>query len=130
MGLGIVAVGLLTWWRFQSDIAVAQERVSQGSVLIKTRSGPIEYQDAGAGVPLLSVHGSGGGFDQGMAFAASLTKRGIRVIAMSRFGYLRTPAPADSSAEAQADSHACLLDALGIGQAAIMGGSAGAPSAS
>lgn len=84
---------------------------------------------AGAGVPLLAVHGSGGGYDQGMAFAAPLAKRGIRVIAMSRFGYLRTPMPADASAAAQADAHLCLLDALGIKQAAVLGGSAGAPSA-
>ncbi len=48
---------------------------------------------------------------------------------MSRFGYLRTPMPADASAAAQTDAHMCLLDALGIRQAAIMGGSAGAPSA-
>ena len=33
---------------------------------------------------------------------------------MSRFGYLRTPLPADASAAAQADAHACLLDSLGI----------------
>jgi 2-hydroxy-6-oxonona-2,4-dienedioate hydrolase len=48
---------------------------------------------------------------------------------MSRFGYLRTPMPADASAAAQADAHVCLLDALGIKRAAVMGGSAGAPSA-
>ena len=102
---------------------------AQGSVLLPTRCGPIEYQEAGTGVPLLAVHGSGGGHDQGMAFAAGLASRGIRVIAMSRFGYLRTPMPPDASAAAQADAHVCLLDALGITQAAVMGGSAGAPSA-
>jgi pimeloyl-ACP methyl ester carboxylesterase len=48
---------------------------------------------------------------------------------MSRFGYLRTPRPADASPEAQADAHVCLLDALGIAKAAVMGVSAGAPSA-
>jgi len=52
----------------------------------------------------------------------------VRVIAMSRFGYLRTPLPAEASAAAQADAHACLLDALGIRRAAILGVSAGAPS--
>ncbi|MEP6969399.1 MAG: alpha/beta hydrolase [Betaproteobacteria bacterium] len=64
-----------------------------------------------------------------MAFAGALASQGIRVIAMSRFGYLRTPMPADASAAAQADAHVCLLDALGIAKAAVMGGSAGAPSA-
>ena len=60
-----------------------------------------------------------------MAFARSLIKQGIRVIAMSRFGYLRTPMSVDASAQAQADAHVCLLDALGIRRAAVMGGSAG-----
>ncbi len=129
IGLGIGVLMIVVWWRFQTDIQAARARVSDDSIMIETRCGPIEYQESGAGVPLLSVHGSGGGYDQGMAFAAPLTKQGIRVIAMSRFGYLRTPMPANSSAEAQADAHVCLLDALGIRQAAVMGGSAGAPSA-
>jgi 2-hydroxy-6-oxonona-2,4-dienedioate hydrolase len=110
-------------------MTLARARVSHGSFVVETACGPIEYQEAGAGIPLLSVHGSGGGFDQGMAFAAPLTEQGIRVIAMSRFGYLRTPMPANSTAEAQADAHVCLLDALGIKETAIMGGSAGALSA-
>jgi 2-hydroxy-6-oxonona-2,4-dienedioate hydrolase len=116
-------------WRFHTDLTAARVRSAQGSALIATRCGPIEVQQAGAGVPLLVVHGSGGGHDQGMAFAGGLAQHGIRVIAMSRFGYLRTPMPADASAAAQADAHVCLLDALGIRRAAVMGGSAGAPSA-
>ena len=124
----VVAV-LLVWWRFNQDIKLAAARAAQGSVLITTRCGAIEYQERGAGVPLLMVHGSGGGHDQGMAFAGGLAQRGIRVIAMSRFGYLRTPMPADASPAAQADAHVCLLDALGIQQAAVLGGSAGGPSA-
>ena len=116
-------------WRFDSDIKIAQANAARGSVLLQTRCGPIEYQEAGNGVPLLAVHGSGGGHDQGMAFAAGLARKGVRVIAMSRFGYLRTPMPADPSVAAQADAHVCLLDALGIAKAAVMGGSAGGPSA-
>jgi 2-hydroxy-6-oxonona-2,4-dienedioate hydrolase len=50
------------------------------------------------------------------------------VIAPSRFGYLGTPLPADASAAAQADAHACLLDALNIPRAAVLGVSAGGPS--
>ena len=97
--------------------------------MLTTRCGPIKYQEAGTGVPLLAVHGSGGGHDQGIAFAGTLASQGTRVIAMSRFGYLRKPMPADACAAAQADAHVCLLDALGIPKAAVMGGSAGAPSA-
>ena len=129
VGLVLAVFAFWVWIRFQSDLAVATARAAQGSIVVQTRCGPIEYQEAGSGIPLLAVHGSGGGHDQGMAFARPLTKQGIRVIAMSRFGYLRTPMPADASAAAQADAHICLLDALGIGQAAVLGGSAGAPSA-
>jgi 2-hydroxy-6-oxonona-2,4-dienedioate hydrolase len=125
--LGITALWI--GWRFDTDIEHARNRIAHGSAVIATRCGPIEYQEAGTGVPLLAVHGSGGGYDQGMAFAGALAQRGIRVIAMSRFGYLRTPMPADASAAAQADAHVCLLDALGITRAAVVGGSAGAPSA-
>lgn len=126
----VLAMAVLwVWTRFRSDLAIATARAAEGSILVQTRCGPIEYQEAGSGIPLLAVHGSGGGHDQGMAFAHPLTTRGIRVIAMSRFGYLRTPMPADASPAAQADAHICLLDALGIQQAAVLGGSAGAPSA-
>ncbi len=132
--LGIVAIiaGTATHAiraRFEHDLAVASARAAQGSVVVATRCGPIEYQDAGQGMPLLMIHGSGGGHDQGMAWARPLTADGLRVIAMSRFGYLRTPRPADASPEAQADAHVCLLDALGIGKSAIVGVSAGGPSA-
>jgi 2-hydroxy-6-oxonona-2,4-dienedioate hydrolase len=133
-GLAIIASALVVtalWiaWRLDSDIKVASARAAQGSVLITTRCGPIEYQEAGQGTPLLMVHGSGGGHDQGMAFAGKLAEQGIRVIAMSRFGYLRTPMPVDASPSAQAAAHVCLLDALGIGSTAVVGGSAGGPSA-
>jgi hypothetical protein len=100
--LSVAAVAIA--WRFDKDIALASARVAQAGTVIATRCGPIEYQEAGAGVPLLAVHGSGGGYDQGMAFAGALAQHGIRVIAMSRFGYLRTPMPADSSAASLADS--------------------------
>jgi pimeloyl-ACP methyl ester carboxylesterase len=78
---------------------------------------------------VLVVHGAGGGFDQGLELGEGLARAGFRVIAPSRFGYLRTPLPTDASAEAQAAAHACLLDALNVRRAAIMGVSAGGPSA-
>jgi 2-hydroxy-6-oxonona-2,4-dienedioate hydrolase len=125
----LVVAGLWIAWRFEGDIKAASAAAAIGSLLVNTRCGPIEYQEAGRGTPLLMVHGSGGGHDQGMAFAGNLVQRGFRVIAMSRFGYLRTPMPADASPAAQADAHVCLLDALRIDKAAVLGGSAGGPSA-
>jgi pimeloyl-ACP methyl ester carboxylesterase len=131
--LGLVAAVSATAFavraRFADDLAAAGARAAQGSTLEDTRCGPIEVQQAGMGTPLLMIHGSGGGHDQGMAWARPLVPHGVRVIAMSRFGYLRTPRPADASPEAQADAHVCLLDALGIAKAAVVGISAGGPSA-
>ena len=127
----LVAVAAGVVWivgAFQRDIAAARERVSTGSAVVQTHCGPIEYADRGKGPPVLVVHGAGGGFDQGLLLGARLIDHGYRVIAMSRFGYLRTPLPADASAEAQADAHACLLDALGIDRATVFGVSAGGPS--
>ncbi len=129
VAMALSAVAWAIGSRFTADLTRAAERAAQGSVVANTRCGPIEYAEVGQGLPLLMIHGSGGGHDQGMAFARALTQHGIRVIAMSRFGYLRTPRPADASPEAQADAHVCLLDALGVTRAAVMGVSAGAPSA-
>lgn len=125
----LAAAGFVLRARFERDLALAVARATEGSELIATRCGPIEVQQAGSGMPLLVVHGSGGGHDQGMAWARPLVQQGVHVIAMSRFGYLRTPRPADASPEAQADAHACLLDALGISRAAVLGVSAGGASA-
>jgi 2-hydroxy-6-oxonona-2,4-dienedioate hydrolase len=128
----VVVASAWIGWRFHSDLTQARARVMQGGTVIATRCGPIEYEEAGApgnGAPLLMIHGSGGGHDQGMLFARDFAAQGIRVIAPSRFGYLGTPLPADVSPQAQADAHACLLDALGIPPAAVLGASAGALSA-
>jgi 2-hydroxy-6-oxonona-2,4-dienedioate hydrolase len=113
---------------YRRELAAARERVAGGTVVV-TPCGPIEYAVAGQGQPVLVVHGAGGGFDQGLMLAAPLVERGYRVIAMSRFGYLRTPVPIDASAAAQAEAHACLLAALGIPRAGVIGASAGGPSA-
>jgi 2-hydroxy-6-oxonona-2,4-dienedioate hydrolase len=125
----VLLAGMVVHRHFTRDLAAATQRAAQGSEMVDTRCGPIEVQQAGAGVPLLMVHGSGGGHDQGMAWARPLVQQGVRVIAMSRFGYLRTPRPADASPQAQADAHLCVLDALGITQAAVVGVSAGGASA-
>jgi pimeloyl-ACP methyl ester carboxylesterase len=128
--VSLLFVGLfgLTYTSYQRDITEERERVSTGSQIVQTPCGPIECAVAGDGPPVLVVHGAGGGYDQGLDFGEPLARSGFRIIAMSRFGYLRTPLPADASPAAQADAHACLLDALKIRRAAIIGASAGAPS--
>ena len=121
--LRIVAAGYSSYRR---DIAAAHARVLSGSRLLTTRSGPIEYGTLGEGSPVLVLHGASGGWDQGLAFARKLGARGFRAIAPSRFGYLRTPLPADASPEAEADAFADLLDALQIPRLPVIAFSAGA----
>lgn len=132
--LGLIVVALAAfaayaWLSYTEDLTRARAAATTGSVVATTPCGPIEFAVAGSGTPLLVIHGAGGGFDQALAFGQRPLEAGIQVIAPSRFGYLRTPVPADSSAQAQADAHACLLDALGLERVAVLGASAGAPSA-
>ncbi len=72
------------------------------------------------------IHGTGGGFDQGLRFGQGLIAREFEVIAPSRFGYLRSDFPPDPSPARQADVMAGLLDHLGIERLPVAGGSAGA----
>jgi len=121
-----VTLAALTYASYRHDLGEQRARVGEGSELAQTPCGPVEYASTGEGPAVLLVHGAGGGFDQGLGIARDLA--GFRVITMSRFGYLRTPLPRDASPAAQADAHACLLDALKIERAAIVGVSAGGPS--
>ncbi len=128
IGLVLLVIAVAVMIVYTKDIRAARERVATGSQLADTPCGAIEYAQSGQGPAVLVVHGAGGGFDQGLGLGRELVDRGFSVVSMSRFGYLGTPMPQDASAEAQADAHACLLDALGIESAAVIGASAGAPS--
>jgi pimeloyl-ACP methyl ester carboxylesterase len=130
LAIAFVVVANLVYARFRRDMRSAWERLQGGgSQVIETGCGPIEYATFGEGYPVLVVHGIFGGFDQGLVIARGNVGEEVRSIAPSRFGYLRTPLPEDASPAGQADAYACLLDALGIEQAAVMGTSAGGTSA-
>lgn len=115
--------------RFRHDLDASHARLAGKSTIVETARGPVEYAEMGTGAPVLFVHGAGGGFDQGLNMMQAVAAAGFRIIAPSRFGYLGTPLPDDASPQAQADAHAALLDALDVPRAAVIGGSAGAPSA-
>ena len=114
--------------RYKSDL-VRAKRHAGGGIIAQTAAGPIEYGQKGSGMALLSIHGAGGGFDQGLANIDGFAGAGFHIIAPSRFGYLRTPVPRDFSPAAQADAHAALLAALNTPKAIVVGISAGARSA-
>ncbi len=129
MGAGAMIGGGYIWSRFRQAVGAADRRVAGRSSTMATQFGKLEYATAGSGPPLLMVHGTGGGFDQGLRFAEALKRRGHRIIAPSRFGYLRSDFPADPSLANQAEALAALLDHLAIDRLAVAGGSAGALSA-
>ena len=126
MGIGTVIVVA----RYHRDLNAARKRIDRlGSQVIETDYGPIEYAQIRDGYPVLVVHGALGGFDQGLWLAHHLDDSDYQVISVSRFGHLRSPVPADPSLDLQADAFACLLDALEIPQAAVLGVSGGSTSA-
>jgi len=120
--------GVVAYARYRREMRAIRAAIDSGSTIAETTAGPIEYAESGDGEPMLIIHGAGGGYDQGLLIGRDIGE-GNRVIAPSRFGYLKTPVPADSSPAAQADSHAALLDFLGIAKAIVVGVSAGGPSA-
>ncbi|HWE22035.1 MAG TPA: alpha/beta hydrolase [Hyphomicrobiaceae bacterium] len=125
----IAVCGAIVFGLYRRDLAQVRVHVREGSGLATTSAGAIEYAGRGNGPAVLAVHGAGGGYDQGLSIAASFLGQGFKVIAPSRFGYLRTPVPQDASPAAQADAHAALLRLLGVDRAVVLGVSAGAPSA-
>ena len=112
---------------YRRAMAEARARIAPGLAQVThTRHGALDWAEAGVGPPVLMLHGTGGGFDQGLTFTRRLVDLGWRVIAPSRFGYLRSDLPADPGPVAQAEALADLLDALGLDRVAVAGGSAGA----
>jgi pimeloyl-ACP methyl ester carboxylesterase len=123
VGIGVVAV------EFNYSLTIAKDNVSGQSDIIATRSGALEYAVAGEGRPVLAIHGLGGGFDQSLDMMTRLSGSGHKVIAPSRFGYLRSALPEDAGAAAQADAFIELLDHLAIKKVAVISYSEGAQSA-
>lgn len=122
------AASLVAYARYRREMRDIRAAVESGGTIALSDAGPIEYAETGEGEPMLVIHGAGGGYDQGLLIGRGLGA-GFRLIAPSRFGYLRTPVPENSSAAAQADAHAALLDALLVERAIVVAASAGGPSA-
>lgn len=124
-----VVAGVSTVVLYRRDMATAHERVRGHSQLISSPHGDIEFSTGGSGPPVLVVHGSGGGFDQGELMVRAVLGDQVHWIAPSRFGYLRSTFREGATFDAQADAYAYLLDHLGIDRAAVVALSHGGPSA-
>jgi pimeloyl-ACP methyl ester carboxylesterase len=120
----LTLAGRYQQWK-RSELA----RMKKQSQIVTTSVGPIEYTVEGQGPAMLIIHGSPGGYDQGISFSRWLNIPNFTYIAPSRPGYLNTPLHSGVSPEAQADLYAALLDTLQIEQAVVLGLSGGGPSA-
>lgn len=121
--------GVAIYAAFARDMNAARARLAGRSEIAQTTFGPLEYAAIGAGEPVLAIHGAAGGFDQGLDMTGALAGQGYRVIAPSRFGYLRSAAPEGLTTEMQADAYVQLLDHLDVDKVAVVAISAGAWSA-
>ena len=128
MGGALGGLAARVYTLYQRGLSDAYSRVLSGSHLFTTGNGSQEYAVTGSGPPVLVIHGAGGGYDQGLLIA-SLLGEGFQAICPSRFGYLRSMLPADASPSKQADVYTALLDELNLPAAAVIGFSAGGPSA-
>ena len=99
------------------------------STMLETEHGLVQVAREGNGSKVLSIHGSPGGFDQGLAWAQHLRNGGCELIAPSRPGYLRTPLESGRTPSEQADLYAAMLDTLLIDKVTVLGISSGGPSA-
>ena len=125
-GVIVLALGAINL-AYRRDMDSIERKLFADSQVRPIRHGSLEFTTWGKGPAVLVVHGAGGGYDQGVLIAKAFGGESFRWIAPSRFGYLRTPLPADASTIAQADAFADLLDGLAIDRVAIVAMSGGVP---
>lgn len=126
-GAALSTASLVAYRAYLQDRAATLQALKIGSRVIATRRGPVEVAEYGSGQPVLVLHGTLGGYDQGLAIAEIFSGSNFRFIAISRPGYLRTPLDSGRSPLAQAALCEALLDELGIGQAMIIAASGSGP---
>ena len=125
-----IATGLVVMSvTYLRDMRRAYERIRGKSAVVPSPYGDIEFTQGGAGPPVLMIHGSGGGYDQGELLVEALLGDQFHWIAPSRFGYLRSTFHEGATFDDQAHAYAHLLDTLGIEKVAVVTMSHGGPSA-
>jgi pimeloyl-ACP methyl ester carboxylesterase len=127
--VALLAGAILVSALFTRDMNRAYERVRDNGTVISSAFNDIEFTEAGEGVDVLVIHGSGGGYDQGELIAQAVLGDGFHSITPSRFGYLRSSFHAGATWDDQAHAYAHLLDHLDSQQVAVVAMSQGGPSA-
>ncbi|GIK41328.1 MAG: alpha/beta hydrolase [Chloroflexota bacterium] len=129
LAIGLIAAVVLVSAVYFWDMNRAYERVRGKSTVIPSPYGDIEYTEGGSGPPVLVIHGSGGGYDQGELLVQAVLGDQFHWIAPSRFGYLRSTFREGATFDEQAHAYAYLLDQLGLNKVAVVTISHGGPSA-
>jgi pimeloyl-ACP methyl ester carboxylesterase len=129
LAFAAIAAVIVVWAAYRSDMRAARERVRGKSAVVATPYGDVEYAEGGAGPDVLVIHGAGGGYDQGELIVEAVLDERFHWVAPSRFGYLRSTFRDGANYDDQAHAYACLLDHLGVRRVAVVGLSAGGPSA-
>lgn len=120
-----IGVALFMFSSWKSDIVASLEADPDRRVAV-TALGDVEYAILGDGVPLLTLHGGMGGYDQSLATLRAVPELAIpnsMTIAVSRPGYLGTPLSSGETYQQQADLFAALLDELEIDRAIVFASS-------
>lgn len=129
IGSAAACAAVVTGLRYRRWKQRLRQRFQSESCLLETSRGTVEYQMEGAGPVVLVLHGSPGGYDQGMAWAHLFAQGGSTLLSLSRPGYRRTPLSSGQTPEAQAELFAATLDALNVSQVVVIALSGGGPSA-
>lgn len=129
VAIAVVLAIVGTFALYSRDMRRAYERTGGASKVVSSAYGDIEYAEGGAGPVVLVIHGSGGGFDQGVLLAEAVLGDRFHWLAPSRFGYLRSTFRAGATFDDQAHAYAALLDQLKIDSVAVVALSHGGPSA-
>ena len=124
--MGVIGAALVPGYR--RDLAAARRRLTDPPVPVHRLDlpwGVVEYARYGSGPTVLVLHGSAGGWDQGVHAAGVRFVDERDVVSVSRFGYLGSTLPAGATTTMQADAYAQLLDALAVDRADVLALSAG-----
>ncbi|MCS7009063.1 MAG: alpha/beta hydrolase, partial [Chthoniobacterales bacterium] len=117
------------------------QEIHSKSMILETYLGKVEFADKRPQAPeeiknsanlsqtptVVVLHGGAGGYDQGLAVGDWLVNHNIRVLAISRPGYLQTPLQSGLFPEQQADLLAAFADKLSLPKPSLIAVAEAAP---